>query len=150
MDAVIVDPSFQTEDRFVKSVIGKIDGMKDGNNMNFDKKTLSRRETLAFGGALIGVSACSQVPFSVASANASDKTRLNPKFKDPVWNRDTYARIAGDLDFSKEKIGWYKGKAIGVVPGMKNIEICGFQGFSGVFSRKAFAAGRRKLPQSFA
>ena len=51
-------------------------------------------------------------------------------FKNNIWNRDAMARIHGNLDFTKEKFGWFKGKAIGVMPGRKNQDLVGFEGFS--------------------
>lgn len=101
--------------------------------MTFDNKPLNRRQALAGVGALTAasVAACNQ---PTRAADVTDNTTaMKPlvlDYKDPKWNRDAYARISGNLDSSKEKIGWYKGKAIGVVPGKKNIEICGFEGFS--------------------
>lgn len=52
------------------------------------------------------------------------------KYDDPFWNRDAMARIQGDLDFGKQKFGWYRGKVIGVRAGEKNRDLCGFEGFS--------------------
>ena len=50
--------------------------------------------------------------------------------EDNVWNREAYARLSGHTDPSKEKFGWWKGKAFGVKPNQKNLELCGFEGFS--------------------
>ena len=91
-------------------------------------KTITRRQTLT-GAAIISLA-------SAAACARSETKKSIPKkdlvlnYKDPIWNRDAMARIQGNLDFSKEKIGWYKGKAFGVVPGRKNLDICGFEGFS--------------------
>lgn len=52
------------------------------------------------------------------------------KYKDNYWNRDALARIHGDLDFGKQKFGWYRGTVMGVMPGQKNKDLCGFEGFS--------------------
>ena len=35
-------------------------------------------------------------------------------FKDPKWNRDTFARLDMDLDPTKQKLGWLKGTVYGV------------------------------------
>ena len=94
---------------------------------------MNRRQTLTLaGGMALAAGACSQAASPVASQEppATKKKDLVLDYKNPEWNRDAMARIHGNIDFSKEKIGWYKGKAIGVVPGKKNIEICGFEGFS--------------------
>lgn len=52
------------------------------------------------------------------------------KYRDKYWNRDAMARIQGDLDFGKQKFGWYKGTVRGVVPGEKHKKLFGFEGFS--------------------
>lgn len=97
--------------------------------MTFMTKGFSRRSALGGVVALSAttVSACSKA--SITDLPPAKKSLLLD-YGDPKWNRDTYARIVGNLDFSKEKIGWYKGKVIGVVPGKKNLDICGFEGFS--------------------
>ena len=51
-------------------------------------------------------------------------------FKDPKWNRDTYARIDADIDPAKEKCGWLKGKAYGVRDNEKVRALFGVEGFS--------------------
>lgn len=101
--------------------------------MTFKKTNFTRRQALTATAALTAASAaaCSQGANQTAQPdNQSTKKPLVLDYKNPIWNRDALARIHGNTDFSKEKIGWYKGKAIGVVPGKKNIEICGFEGFS--------------------
>lgn len=100
--------------------------------MTFDKKPLSRRQALTAAAAIsaVGITGCSTEAVKETVTKTSTKKPLVLNYKDPKWNRDAMARIHGNLDFSKEKIGWYKGKAIGVVPNKKNIEICGFEGFS--------------------
>ena len=101
--------------------------------MTFDRKPLTRRKALTGAAAIsaAGVAACSAETSAPAATNAAPaKKKLVLDYKNPKWNRDALARLHGNLDFSKEKIGWFKGKAIGVVPGRKNLEICGFEGFS--------------------
>ena len=95
--------------------------------MNSNKK-ITRRQSFT-GAAMLTVAAAASCGRSETQAQAPKKD-LVLNYKDPVWNRDAMARIQGNLDFSKEKIGWYKGKAFGVVPGRKNLDICGFEGFS--------------------
>jgi len=98
--------------------------------MSATNTILSRRQTMALGaGVALAAGACSAAQTS-AVAETSSKKPLVLDYKNNIWNRDALARLHGTLDFSKEKIGWYKGKAIGVMPGRKNIEICGFEGFS--------------------
>ncbi len=98
--------------------------------MTLDKKIVSRRQALTGAAAIsaAGVAACSQS--SSQQTTYAVKKPLVLDYKNPKWNRDAYARLSGNLDSTKEKIGWFKGKAIGVVPGKKNVEICGFEGFS--------------------
>ena len=96
--------------------------------MSSDQNKLDRRKVLSMGGmSALALGACSQ-----ASTNASSivKKDLILDFKNNLWNRDAMARIHGNIDFSKEKFGWYKGKAIGIVPGRKNLDLVGFEGFS--------------------
>ena len=97
--------------------------------MSFENKSVSRRQALTGAAVLTAASVASCSQSSVKEATPAKKD-LILDYKNPKWNRDALARIHGNTDFSKEKIGWYKGKAIGVVPGKKNIEICGFEGFS--------------------
>jgi hypothetical protein len=47
-------------------------------------------------------------------------------------NQLAYARIQGDLDFGKQKYGWYKGYVMGVRPGEKVRDLFGFEGFGAV------------------
>lgn len=47
-------------------------------------------------------------------------------------NQNVYARLQGDLDFGKEKHGWYKGFVSSVRPGKKLEDLFGFEGFSTV------------------
>ena len=101
--------------------------------MTFKKTNFTRRQALTATAALTAVSAaaCTQNANQTTQPdNQSTKKPLVLDYKNPIWNRDALARIHGNLDSSKEKIGWFKGKAIGVVPGKKNLEICGFEGFS--------------------
>lgn len=96
--------------------------------MIFENQNVSRRQALGAAAALTATTATG-CKGSIQQARPVEKPLLLD-YEDPRWNRDAYARIVGNLDFSKEKIGWYKGKVIGVVPGRKNIDICGFEGFS--------------------
>jgi len=95
--------------------------------MSHINNLLNRRQTLTLGtGSLISLAACSPS----TTSQAAPKKELVLDYKNNIWNREAMARIHGTLDFTKEKIGWYKGKAIGIVPGKKNLELCGFEGFS--------------------
>lgn len=50
-------------------------------------------------------------------------------FKNPLWNRDTWARIQGDLNPANERISYAAGEVLGVKPGEKVKPLCGFQTF---------------------
>jgi hypothetical protein len=51
-------------------------------------------------------------------------------FKNPIWNRDTWARLQGNVDPEKEKIANYSGVVLGVQDGAKATELVGFEGFA--------------------
>ncbi|PNU06831.1 DUF1838 family protein [Novosphingobium guangzhouense] len=94
---------------------------------------LTRREGLSLAAIAAGVAALPAAA-SAASKSASAASRLNfttkIDFKDPVWNRDTYARIDGDVDPTKEKCGWLRGKAFGVRDNEKIRPLFIAEGFS--------------------
>ena len=97
--------------------------------MSSKSKELDRRKLLAMGGvSAVAFGACSQA--GTVSSSTPVKKDLVLDFKNNIWNRDAMARIHGNLDFTKEKFGWFKGKAIGVMPGRKNQDLVGFEGFS--------------------
>lgn len=52
------------------------------------------------------------------------------RFKDPLWNRDAYARLQGNMDFGKVKHGWYSGTVCGVRDNEAVRPLMGFEGFS--------------------
>ncbi len=59
--------------------------------------------------------------------SAQFETKID--FTDPIWNRDTWARIQGDLNPENQTIGDVRGVIIGVKPGEKSKELCGFEAF---------------------
>ena len=59
--------------------------------------------------------------------SAQFETKID--FTNPMWNRDTWARIQGDLNPENQKIGDVRGVIIGVKPGEKSKELCGFEAF---------------------
>jgi len=83
----------------------------------------SRREALqvATGGVLMS--------FANLAAAAGPPAGSLP-YRDPVWNRDTYAKLQGNLDFGQQKIGWYAGKVYGVRDGEPLRELFAMEGFS--------------------
>lgn len=50
-------------------------------------------------------------------------------FKNPVWNRDTWARIQGDLNPENERIGYAAGEVHAVRDGEAVKPLCGFETF---------------------
>ena len=99
---------------------------------------LPRRDFVQTAGLLIGAGiagggmgqalAMSSPPAEEPDSSPIDTSTL--KYSDHYWNRDTMARIQGDLDFGKQKFGWFKGTVRGVVPGEKHKKLFGFEGFS--------------------
>jgi hypothetical protein len=83
----------------------------------------SRREVLqvATGGVLMSFANL---------AIAADVPAGGLPYGDPLWNRDTYAKLQGNLDFEQQKIGWYAGKVYGVRDGEPLRELFGMEGFS--------------------
>lgn len=100
--------------------------------MQESKNGINRRQALGLGAAAaaLTVGACSSSKNSYASAGSVKIKELVLDFDDNVWNREAYARLSGHTDPKKEKFGWFKGKAFGVKPNQKNLELCGFEGFS--------------------
>ncbi len=99
---------------------------------------LTRRESLGMAALAAGVAAA---PAAVQAATRPARrpaidfvTKID--FKDPKWNRDTYARIDMDIDPTKEKCGWLKGKAYGVRDNEKVRALFGVEGFSFVRSKR--------------
>ncbi|MFT6412196.1 MAG: hypothetical protein ACJASI_000302 [Glaciecola sp.] len=111
--------------------------MKDKLNKPAPKTTNSRRDFIQKAGMLIGGGAVgASIGQAVAMTSSAAKGHANPvdystlKYNDNNWNRDAFARIMGDLDFGKQKFGWYKGTVKGVRPGKKIDDLFGFEGFS--------------------
>ncbi|WP_199555033.1 DUF1838 family protein [Sandaracinobacteroides hominis] len=75
---------------------------------------ITRRQGLQFAGLAAATAATVAAPAMAATGAPPFVTKID--FKDPIWNRDTYARMDGDLNPNNEKIGWIKGKAFGVRP----------------------------------
>ncbi len=49
------------------------------------------------------------------------------KFKDPIWNRDAYAKLQANLDTSKTKYGWVQGVCLGTKDNERVRELFGFE-----------------------
>ncbi|MCC6942340.1 MAG: DUF1838 family protein, partial [Novosphingobium sp.] len=115
-----------------------------------DDNTFSRRESLRMAALVAGMAA---VPATAAAATKAKAPKGKPKFdfitridfKDPKWTRDTYARIDADIDPSKEKCGWIKGKAMGVRPNEKVRKLFDVEGFSFVRTKKLEDGSYRRM-----
>jgi hypothetical protein len=72
---------------------------------------VTRRESLGLAAVSAGLLAASP-----AAATAAGGPPLVTKvdFKDPLWNRDTFARLDMDVNPAREKVGWLKGTVYGV------------------------------------
>lgn len=108
---------------------------------------ISRRESLGMAAALAGAAA---IP---AAAMAGDKAagmgtplfRTTVDFRDPLWNRDTYARIDGELDFTRQKVSRLTGKVFGVRDNEKVRPLFGIDGFSVVRTQRLPDGNWRRL-----
>jgi hypothetical protein len=115
-----------------------------------DDNTFSRRESLGLAALVAGVAAAPTAAVAAAKATAP---KGKPKFdfitkidfKDPKWTRDTYARIDADIDPTKEKCGWIKGKAMGVRPNEKVRKLFDVEGFSFVRTKKLEDGSYRRM-----
>jgi hypothetical protein len=114
---------------------------------------VSRRQGLGLAALAAGAAA---VPAFAASAReAGPIAEPNPgagvdfvtkiDFKDPKWNRDTYARLDADLNPAKEKCGWLKGKAYGVRDNEKVRPLFGVEGFSFVRTKRLEDGSWRRM-----
>jgi len=97
---------------------------------------VSRRQlisTLGIGAATAAAfSAAAPVAQAGAHAKASDKSLRGPylDLTKPIDNMKAYARLQGDLDTSKTKVGWYKGMVSAVMPDRPLQDLFIMEGFS--------------------
>lgn len=93
-----------------------------------DDAKLTRRESLGLAAIATGIA------LAPAAAQAAARKRIDfvskVDFKNPQWNRDTYARIDGELDISKQKVSRITGKVYGVRDNEKIRPLFGMDGFS--------------------
>ncbi len=110
-----------------------------------DEGKLTRRESLGLAALAAGA--------AMAPATAMAKPMGRPKidfvtkvdFKDPKWTRDTYARIDADVDPTKEKCGWIRGKAFGVRDNEKVRPLFNVEGFSFVRTKRLEDGSWRRM-----
>ena len=114
--------------------------------------TVSRRQSLKLGVLAVGAisaPACAGTAaggLAVSAAGASVpafKTRI--AFDDPVWNRDTYARMDGEIDVSKQKASRITGKVYSVRDNEKVRHLFDMDGFSVVRTIKLPDGNWRRL-----
>ncbi len=101
-----------------------------------NKPDESRRDFLiesgktALAAGLVGASVGQAHAMSSTVGKTAMPETAELRYFDNLWNRDTYAKLVGDLDFGKQRFGWFKGKAMGVRQGEKVRDLVGFEGFS--------------------
>ena len=59
--------------------------------------------------------------------SAQFETKID--FTSPIWNRDTWARMQGDLNPENQKFSDVRGVILGIKPNEKTKELCGFEAF---------------------
>ncbi|MGA1797214.1 DUF1838 family protein [Sphingomonas sp. 4RDLI-65] len=97
---------------------------------------VTRRDGLKLAAATVGMMAIPKAAGAAGIAAGAVTSASVPSFvtkvdfKDPKWNRDTYARMDGDVDPTREKLGWLKGTAWGVRDNEKVRPLFGVEGFS--------------------
>ena len=101
----------------------------------------SRREFLKTSawatGAAVAMSACATAPANPVNP-ALSKMVNGEALKGPVYdlltnpehNKEVYAKMQGDLDFTQDRSGWYTGYVYAVRDGHKNVDLVGFAGLS--------------------
>lgn len=94
---------------------------------NAPEKGTPRREILK---GIAGVGGAAVLGAGVQPAQAAKREPMRPD--DPEWNRDTLARLSGDMDFGKVKHGWYSGSVCGVREGEPLRPLMDFEGFSSI------------------
>lgn len=113
-----------------------------------DDQNFSRRESMGMVALMAGMAALPTAA-SAATGKAGGKPKIDfiskIDFKDPKWTRDTYARIDADLDPTREKCGWLKGKAYGVRPNEKVRPLFGVEGFSFVRTKRLEDGSWRRM-----
>jgi Protein of unknown function (DUF1838) len=107
-----------------------------------DQTSISRRDSLGLAALAAGVAVAPAVAVA-AAAKVPFVTRID--LKDPKWNRDVYARIDTDLDPTKEKCGWIKGRAFGVRDNEPVRPLFDVEGFSFTRSKRLEDGSIRKL-----
>lgn len=103
---------------------------------------ITRRQGLGLAAAAAGTAVA---PAFAAPAAQKIPFLTKVDFKNPKWNRDTFARLEGDLDPTKEKVGWIKGRAVGVRENERVRPLFDVEGFSVVRLKQLEDGSWRKL-----
>jgi hypothetical protein len=106
-----------------------------------DMADITRRAGLGIGAALAGAAVASGAEASGQSPPFA--TKIN--FKDPAWNRDTFARMDMDINPNKEKVGYLKGTVYGVRENEAVRPLFINEGFSVVRSKRLPDGSWRRL-----
>lgn len=99
---------------------------QDSNRREF----LSTAGKTLLGAGFAGAAVTQAMAAPMTSCENLPPDAANLRYSDNFWNRDAYARMNGDLDFGKQKFGWFKGEVLGVRAGEKVKKLFGFEGFS--------------------
>lgn len=100
----------------------------------------TRRKYLGLTGVVLGAAAA---PALATRPKINFATTVD--FKNPKWNRDTFARMDADLDPAKEKTGWLKGTAYGVRDNEKVRPLFNVEGFSLVRTKRLDDGSWRRM-----
>jgi hypothetical protein len=117
-----------------------------------ERIAVSRRHSLKLGALAMGaISAPACAAAQAGSAVLSQAAAAVPPFRtriafdDPLWNRDTYARLDGEVDISKQKVSRITGKVYGVRDNEKVRHLFDMDGFSVVRTIRTEDGNWRRL-----
>jgi hypothetical protein len=105
----------------------------------------SRREGLGLAALVAGMATVPGAAAKVGGKKPAIDFVTKVDFKNPDWNRDTYARMDADLDPTKEKLGWLKGTAYGVRDNEKVRPLFHMEGFSLTRSKRLEDGSWRRM-----
>lgn len=100
------------------------------NNENLGRRNFLLNSGKLLVGGSIAAAGISQTLAMAASNTNTAATSGSLPYNDPEWNRDAMARLISDLDFGKQKFGWFAGTVNGVRDNEKVKPLVGFEGFS--------------------
>ena len=103
---------------------------KPNNSVTSRREFLLESGKTALAAGLVGASVGQAHAMGDTVGKIAMPKTADLRYFDNLWNRDTYAKLVGDLDFGQQRFGWFKGKAMGVRKGEKVRDLVGFEGFS--------------------